>query len=64
VEYIFNFTTVSGEIDGTLEILPLWNVHCENLATYIRSIRGTGDLRNAQILATSGVAGHEGIVIG
>ena len=64
MEYIFNFTAVSGGIDGTLEMLSLWNVHGENFATSIRSIRGTGDLGNIQILATSGFAGHEGIVIG
>jgi hypothetical protein len=63
-EYVFDFSTVEGGIDGTLEMLSLWNIHDESFETSIFSLRGTGDLKNVQISATSGLMGHEGIVIG
>jgi hypothetical protein len=63
-EYLFDFSTVQGGIDGTLKMLSLWNIHGESFETSIFSLSGTGDLKNVQILATSGLMGHEGIVIG
>jgi hypothetical protein len=64
VEFTFDFSAVPGGIDGTLEMLSLWNVHGETVEISIRSLRGTGDLQNVQILATSGPMTIEGIVIG
>jgi hypothetical protein len=61
IEYEFDFSAVSGGIDGTLKMLFVYN----NGGTSIRSLRGTGDLQNVQIMATASVMGfHEGIVIG
>jgi hypothetical protein len=64
IEYTFDFSTVPGGINGKLQMLTLWNVHGEVFETSISSLSGTGDLKNVQILATSGLFGHEGIVIG
>jgi hypothetical protein len=65
VEFMFDFSAVSGGIDGTLEMLSSWNVRGETVEISIRSLRGTGDLQNVQIQATSGLPSTiEGIVIG
>lgn len=60
IEYTFDFTDGDG-IEGTLEMLMVDN----NGMISIRSLSGTGDLRNVQIMATAaGMGSHAGIVIG
>lgn len=60
IEYKFDFSEFEGGIDGTLEMLFVYN----NGIISIRSLRGTGDLQNVQILATAVFGVHSGIVIG
>lgn len=62
VEYMYNFSAVSGGIEGTIEMLAL----SKDGEMSIRSLRGTGELQNVQIMATNvGVGlGHVGIVSG
>jgi hypothetical protein len=60
VEYKYDFSAVADGIDGTLEMLLLYN----NGESSIRSLRGTGDLQNVQIMATVVAGHHEGIVSG
>ena len=61
INYKYDFSAVSGGIDGTLEMLFLSN----NGIVSIRSLRGTGELQNVQVMATASLPlGHEGIVIG
>jgi hypothetical protein len=60
IEYKFDFSAGESEIDGTLEMLFLYN----NGKISIRSLRGTGDLQNVQILATAVYGVHSGVVIG
>jgi hypothetical protein len=60
IEYTFDFTDGDG-IEGKLEMLMVDN----NGIISIRSLSGTGDLRNVQIMATSsGLGSHGGIVLG
>jgi hypothetical protein len=60
IVYKFDFSAVQGGIDGTLEMLFVYN----NGKLTIRSLRGTGDLQNVQILATAILGEHMGIVSG
>jgi hypothetical protein len=60
IEYMFNFSAFAGGIEGTLEMLFVYN----NGILSIRSLRGTGDLQNVQILATAVLGEHMGIVSG
>jgi hypothetical protein len=60
IEYEFDFSAFEGGIEGTLEMLFVYN----NGKISIRSLRGTGDLQNVQILATAVLGIHSGIVIG
>jgi len=60
IEYEFDFSAFEGGIEGTLKMLFVYN----NGIISIRSLRGTGDLRNVQILATAVLGIHSGIVIG
>ena len=60
VEYTFDFSVVPGGIDGKLEMLMVHN----NGETSIRSLSGTGDLQNVQIMATAVLGIHDGIVKG
>jgi len=61
IKYEFDFSAVEGGIDGTLEMLSVSN----NQESTIRSLRGTGDLQNVQIMATAPTLGtQEGIVSG
>jgi hypothetical protein len=60
IEYKFDFSYYEGGIDGTLEMLFVSN----NGIISIRSLRGTGDLQNVQILATAVLGVHSGVVIG
>ena len=60
IEYKFDFSAFEGGIDGTLEMLFVYN----NGILSIRSLRGTEDLQNVQILATAVLGFHSGIVIG
>jgi hypothetical protein len=60
IEYNFDFSAFAGGIEGTIEMLFVYN----NGIISIRSLRGTGDLQNVQILATAGLGWHSGIVIG
>jgi len=60
IEYKFDFSAFEGGIEGTLEMLFVSN----NDKISIRSLRGTGDLQNVQILATAVYGVHSGIVIG
>jgi hypothetical protein len=60
IEYTFNFSAFEGGIEGTLEMLFVFN----NGIISIRSLRGTGHLQNVQILATAVLGVHSGIVIG
>jgi hypothetical protein len=60
IKYKFDFSAFEGGIDGTLEMLFVYN----NGKTTIRSLRGTGDLQNVQILATAVLGEHTGIVSG
>ena len=60
IEYTFDFSAFEGGIDGTLEMLFVYN----NGKISIRSLRGTEDLQNVQILATAVLGFHSGIVIG
>jgi len=60
IEYKFDFSAVAGGIEGTLEMLFVYN----NGIISIRSLRGTGDLQNVQISATAVLGMHSGVVIG
>jgi len=61
IEYKYDFSAVPEGIDGTLEMLMVDS----NGIISIRSLRGTGDLQNVQIMATTPTLGsHDGIVIG
>jgi hypothetical protein len=60
IKYTFDFSAVDGGIEGKLEMLFVYN----NGKISIRSLRGTGDLLNVQILATAVLELHSGIVIG
>lgn len=60
IEYKFDFSAFEGGIEGTLEMLFVYN----NGIISIRSLRGTGDLQNVQILATAVLYEHTGIVSG
>ena len=60
VEYKYDFSAVPGGIEGTLDLLML----DVNDKVSIRSLSGTGDLQNVQIMATAVLGTHEGIVIG
>ena len=60
IEYKFDFSAFAGGIDGTLEMLFVYN----NDIISIRSLRGTGHLQNVQIMATAVLGIHSGIVIG
>jgi hypothetical protein len=60
IEYRFDFSAFEGGIEGTLEMLFVFN----NGIISIRSLRGTGDLQNVQILATAVLEEHSGVVIG
>jgi len=60
IEYMFDFTAFPGGIEGTLEMLFVYN----NGIISIRSLRGTGNLQNVQIMATAVLGIHSGVVIG
>jgi len=61
VDYMYDFSAVEGGIDGTIEMLALSRLG----EMSIRSLRGTGDLQNVQIMATGAPPlGHVGIVLG
>ena len=60
IRYKFDFSAFAGGIDGTLEMLFVFN----NDIISIRSLRGTGDLQNVQILATAVLYEHTGVVLG
>ena len=60
IAYMFDFSAFEGGIEGTLEMLFVYN----NGIISIRSLRGTGHLQNVQILATAVLGVHSGIVIG
>jgi len=60
IEYTYDFSAVPDGIEGTLEMLMVYN----NGETSIRSLRGTGGLQNVQIMATAVLGTHEGIVSG
>jgi hypothetical protein len=61
IKYEYDFSAVEDEIDGKLQMLFVTN----NGESSIRSLRGTGDLQNVQIMATSpDLGGHVGVVMG
>jgi hypothetical protein len=61
IECTFDFSAGSSQISGTLIMLSVSN----NDETSVRSLQGTGDLKNVQILATApGLGTLEGIVLG
>jgi len=62
VDYMYDFSAVPGGLEGTLTMLA---ITAEDGVMHIRSTRGTGDLQNVQIQATSpGGFAHLGIVQG
>ena len=57
IRYEYDFIEATSGIDGTLEMLFVDST--------IRSLRGTGDLQNVQIIATAPEMGsHVGVVLG
>jgi len=65
VDYMYDFSAGSSGIEGTIEMLAIFNEG----GVSINSLRGTGDLKNVQIKATTVTAvppniAHEGIVSG
>ena len=60
IQYTYDFSAIPNGIEGKLEMLF---IHI-NGETSIRSLKGTGDLANVQIMATAVLGMHEGIVLG
>ena len=62
VDYMYDFGDGDGGLDGSIQMLA---ITAEDGVMHIRSLRGTGDLQNVQIQATSlGGFTHTGIVSG
>ena len=62
VDYMYDFSAFPGGLEGTLSMLA---ITAEDGVMHIRSLKGTGDLQNVQIQATSpGGFAHIGIVLG
>ena len=61
VDYMYTFIDGPSGIDGTLEMLAITS---SSGGMAIRSLRGTGDLQNVQIMATAAGLTHIGIVSG
>ena len=62
VDYMYDFSAIEGGLEGTIEMLA---ITAKEGIMHIRSLRGTGDLQNVQIQATSpGGFAHIGVVSG
>ena len=62
VDYMYDFSAIEGGLEGTIAMLA---ITAEDNVMHILSLRGTGDLQNVQIQATSpGGFAHTGIVSG
>lgn len=70
VDYMYDFSAVPGELEGTITMLALITGDPESIfdpeikPMFITSIEGTGDFSNVQIQATGAGLGHEGVVLG